>query len=251
MQNGIEVNGIILSVMPAGEADRRLLLLTKELGKVSCFARGARRPTSSLCGSTRPFAFGLFTLNQGRSAYSLSKAEIRTYFEDLPLDVEKSACASAFCELAAYFTRENADESGILALLYYALRALSAGKMHKRLIQAAFECRMLAESGLLPAFSLCARCKKTLTEGVFSTALMQPLCRDCAGSDLRYPLSKSTVYALEFIRNTAPGKLFSFELAPSVRAELLAVTELLLKSAVDRELPARDMLSVLLSDSGA
>ena len=58
------------------------------------------------------------------------------------------------------------------------------------------------------------------------------------------------MYALEFIRNTAPGKLFSFELAPSVRAELLAVTELLLKSAVDRELPARDMLSVLLSDSG-
>ncbi len=247
MSEGIEIQGIILSVMPVGEADRRVLLLTRELGKVSAFARGARRPTSPLCGVTRPFSFGAFTLHQGRSAYTLSKAGISEYFEDLAHDVEKSACAMAFCELTAYFTRENADETGTLALLYYALRALQSGKMKKRLVQAAFECRLLSENGLMPAFSHCARCKKTLESGVFSTALMQPLCTDCAPKNSLYPLQKSTVYTLEFIRTEEVNRLFSFDLSDQVLSELLAVSEILLKSAVDRELPARQMLSVLLS----
>ena len=50
MRDTVSVNGIILSAMPVGEADRRLSLVTKELGKISCFARGARKPTSRFVG---------------------------------------------------------------------------------------------------------------------------------------------------------------------------------------------------------
>ena len=247
MPEGVELQGIILSVMPVGEADRRILLLTKELGRVSAFARGARRPTSPLCGVTRPFSFGVFTLQQGRSAYTVSKAAISEYFEDLAQDVGKAACAFSFCELAGYFARENADESASLRLLYTALRALRADRMKKRLIQAAYECRMLSENGLMPAFSHCARCGKPLESGFFSPALMQPLCRDCAPEGSPYPMQKSTVYALEFIRTSPVNRLFSFDLSDQVLSELLQVSEILLKSAVDRELPAREMLSVLLA----
>ena len=70
MQDTIEVNGIVLSSMPVGEADRRVVLLTKELGRISCFAHGARKPTSRMVGATRTFAFGRFELFQGRDAYS-------------------------------------------------------------------------------------------------------------------------------------------------------------------------------------
>ena len=249
MQEGIAVQGIVLSSMPIGEADRRILLLTKELGKISAFSRGARRPTSSMIGAARPFAFGTFYLHNGRSAYTVQKAEISEYFEDLVLDVEKSAYGMAFMELAGYFSRENEDGTAALSLLYYALRALRAGKIPGALIQTIYECRMLTENGLFPDFSVCPKCGKPLKEGVFLPALMQPVCRDCAKEASEYPLQGSTVYAFQYIRTAPLRTLFGFNVSDSVLRELRAVAEILLRRNTDRPLPAREMLQVLAPNS--
>lgn len=246
--DGININAIVLSVMPVGEADRRLLLLSKELGKISAFARGARRPTSTLIGAARPFSFGVFTLSAGRSSYTVQKAEISEYFEDLSRDVEKSAYGFAFSELSAYFARENEDGTEALSLLYYALKSLQRGQIPMKLVQIAFECRLIALNGLMPSFAACARCRKPLTEGAFSSALMQPLCRDCAPPDAKLPLQKSAVYALEYIRTSPLNRLFGFNVTEEVLREIAATDELLVHQAVDRELPARAMLSVLAAD---
>lgn len=53
----IEVFGIISNVMNIGEYDRRITIITKEKGKISAFARGARKANSSFIASTRLFAF--------------------------------------------------------------------------------------------------------------------------------------------------------------------------------------------------
>lgn len=147
MREPVELTGMVIKSTPVGEYDKRLVILTKERGKITAFARGAKRPGSSLMGPGRPFAFGAFRLFEGREAYSLQSASISRYFDELTQDIEASCYGQYFLEVADYYTRENLDGSGVLLLVYQSLRALLNLKIPNPLVRRVFELKAMVLNG--------------------------------------------------------------------------------------------------------
>lgn len=189
MQDGILMTGLILKAAPVGEYDRRVVMLTTERGKVTAFARGARRQNSRLMAATNPFAFGTFRLYEGKSAYTMMEADISNYFESLRGDLEGACYGMYFLEIMDFITRENNDEKALLKLLYQSLRALTARSLSRELVRYIFELKTIVLQGEFPGMP--------------------------AGR-----WNPSTEYAVAYIGATAVEKLYTFTVTEEVLKEL-------------------------------
>lgn len=215
MQEHITVTGIILKQMPVGEYDRRISLLTLQRGKVTVFARGARKPGNRLAAATNPFSFGKFKLYEGRDSYTLADAEIQNYFEELREDYIGACYGMYFAEIADYYTRENNDEREMLKLFYQSLRALCAASLPNPLVRSVYECKAIAVNGEFPG---------------------PPGDRE---------LNPSTVYALEYIAYSPIEKLYTFTMSEDCMEELRLIAKEYMKRYVGHKFKSLEVLETL------
>ncbi len=241
------MTGIVLSVIPVGDYNRRVTILTKEQGKIAAFAQGARRPGNQFMGVTQPCVFGIFTLDCGRDSYNLREAKVENSFPEFRRSMEKSLYGMYFCEVAEYLTREGNDEREELKLLYASLRALENGKIPDRLVRAVFEYKTVCINGEGPLLSECIRCHKACDKGFFSLSGGM-VCTECAESipaAEKYELNESTWYAMYFVAATPPAKLFSFMLSEEVLNEFADISEKYLGKCTGHEFEGAELIRVI------
>ncbi len=233
MSQEITVTGMILSAGTVKDYDKRLVLLTRQRGRISVFANGAKRPNSPLSGISEPFLFGEFTLHEGRTAYTLRSAKINRYFEDLKKDLEKIYYASYFCEFASWLTRENVDESSILLLLYMTMAAVEKGVVALPLIRCIYEIRVLACAGYAMEASQCISCGSKEHLSYFNSQAGGVLCRACGKAGSSISLADSTLYTIQYILSTPVERLYGFQVSGKVQAQLSRICTDFRKKYVD------------------
>ncbi len=247
MSERIHVQGMILSSMAIGESDKRVTILTTACGKISAFARGAKRPGSSLMAATEPFAFGEFELIEGRSSHTMVSAHITEYFEALRTDMTAACYGFYFLEFADYYGRENNDDLEMLKLLYHTVRALCKKQIPLRLIRCIYELRLMTINGEGPNTGACISCGKEEDTFYFSVRRSAALCSECvkkadAGAVL---LGPAAAYALRFIVSAPLGKLYSFTVSDAVLDTLSEVIHQYVDRYVDRRFKSLEILSVM------
>ncbi len=243
------LTGMILSSAPAGEYDKRITLLTLERGKVTAFARGARRPKSSMQAATNLFCFGKFEAYEGRDAYTVVKADIDNYFRELTLDLELTSYGCYFLELADYFTQYHSDGRAQLKLLYQTLRALSVKSLDHKLVRVIYEWKTLAYYGVAPNVFSCVSCGSRKNLHYFLTPQRGMICGDCHEKRPGgYYLNEAALYALQYIIDSPVEKLYTFTVTTEVYEMISRIVRTYLKLYVERELKTEVFLESLIQE---
>lgn len=121
----IKVNGLILSESNVGDFDKMLTMLTPGNGKISCVAKGARRPKSALLAGTQMFCFGEYLMFKGAQTYHINSVEPIEVFYNLRTDLDKLKYAVHINKIVQDVTEENQNCYRILQLLLNTLYTIS------------------------------------------------------------------------------------------------------------------------------
>ena len=220
MGQNLVMTGMVLNAMPIGDYDKRITLLTRERGKITAFARGARKPNSQFLAATNPFSFGEFELFEGRSTYTVAKVSIQNYFRELAADFNAAYYGFYFLEFADYYCQENNDEREMLKLLYQSFRALENSRYSKELVRAVFELKAITINGEGPQVFACMHCHAKEDLCFFSVKRGGIFCRTCAKEVQGMYISDSTRYTMQYIISTPVARLYSFTVSEEVLREL-------------------------------
>ena len=240
-----KANAIILRRIPLGETDKIITLLSREGGKYNAVAKGARKTTSRLAGSTEPLMFLRAALAEGMNLDVLTQCDIRESFPLLRGDFGLFLRATYVCELLDKTTPERDTVSApemfdlLLSTLYILQRAVDPdAAVH------AFELQWMRLIGYEPQLLDCIRCERTFDGDPVCVAAYAParggaLCVECANAVRDETMVLSTEAHLSLIRLAAEENarsLAAFQLPEgNARAEIARALRAHLRYRLERD----------------
>lgn len=148
------VTAVVLRRWDVGDKDRRLALLTLELGKLDVIAKGVRKVGSRLASVSEPLMLARLQLARGRIYRYVTQSQPISAFAGLREDLDRLLPALAFAELLSAMVPY---EQPVPEMFHLAVRALHELEGHPEpLASAVWSCaRLLAEAGFAPELDAC------------------------------------------------------------------------------------------------
>lgn len=209
----IKVKGIVLSESNMGDYDKMVTILTPNLGKISCAAKGARRPKSLLLAGTQLFCFADYIVYKGTSTYHINSSETIEMFYNLRTDLDKLKYAIHVNKIVQDVTDENENCYNILQLYLNTLYTISETDKDLDLTISIFKLKLLCLLGFTPRIMECVSCKQKEDLHFFSIRDNGLKCEACSRVDKSaINMSQSTANAIKYVVTAPSKKLFSFNL---------------------------------------
>ena len=193
---------IVLRTYKSGEADRVVVLLTKEHGQLKALAGGVRKGTSKLGSGLEPLAHIDVLLADARGDFHIVRqVEHVELFTRLRSDLDRLTAGCALTEVIEAVPLDGVPDREIFVMLSRALASLDNDSFHPFLVPAAFYLKLLVLDGSAPQLDECVNC--AAVEGLvsFDAEVGGALCYDCHRGR---PLSND---ALQLMRRLLGGDL--------------------------------------------
>jgi DNA repair protein RecO (recombination protein O) len=174
--------GVVLTTIKLGEADRIVTIFTRYNGKVRAVAKGVRKTKSRFGARLEPFTRVQLLIYRGRNLDTITSADILTSFAEVRTDFTRLTSAAALAEMVERITPERERAPRTYALLLAGLDALARGGGPS--VVPAFIIKLLSISGYHPQLSVCAGCSSPAGLVAFSAPLGGAVCDACRREDV-------------------------------------------------------------------
>ncbi|MFT7599969.1 MAG: DNA repair protein RecO (recombination protein O) [Acidimicrobiales bacterium] len=148
--------GVVLRTYKLGEADRIIVLYTRNHGKVRAVAKGVRRTKSKFGARLEPAAVAFLQLYEGRNLDIITQAETAVVQPLLRSDLERFGRASVLLEIVDQVAIEGEANQAMYKVLTGALAELE--RAGNPLVVPAFVAKVLVLEGVQPLLDACVRC---------------------------------------------------------------------------------------------
>jgi len=224
----VTTDAVVLRTMKYRESSRIAVLYTRELGKISVIARGARDGKSRLGGGLQPMNLvsAVVYVRETRDLQLLTQCDVIVPMHALGADLEKMGAAMAVLELTDAVSPQEEPSGELFDLLRATLGAVSAATKQPGNALYYFELHLLGLIGFQPLLSACASCGRPVEPE--AELRMSPggiLCRACSrkGPSLE-AVSPAALAALRGLQESAdPGFATRMVMDAPLRGEISRV----------------------------
>lgn len=232
----VKINGIVLSEANSGDFDKMLTMLTPIQGKISCMAKGARKPKSALLAGTQIFCFGEYLMYKGSGTYHINSVEPIEVFYNIRTDLDKLKYAVHINKIVQDVTHENQNCYNILQLLLNTLYTISETEKNLDLVLSIFKLRLLCYLGFKPRVIECVHCREKEGLNYFSIKDNGVKCEACSRQDKgTITMSESTLNAIKYTVTAPPKKLYSFNIKDESLEEFKLISKIYFNEKMEKE----------------
>ena len=169
--------GVVLRTYRLGEADRIIVMMTAQHGKVRAVAKGVRKPKSRFGARLEPVSHVAVMMYEGRQLDIVNQAESVDHFRGVREDLDRLTRAMALLEVVDQIGQEREPNPRLYQMLVGALRTLAA--QPAPLLVPAFYWKVLAAEGMRPEIDMCVSCGSPGPLVAFDVGEGGALCRTC------------------------------------------------------------------------
>ncbi len=234
----VKLTGIVISENSLGDSDKMLTILTPNLGKISCIAKGAKRPKSLLMAGSQFLCFGEYILYKSQDIYTMNSCETIEVFYNIRTDLDKLNYASHITKIISDVTTENQNNYNILKLYLNTLYAISETDKDLNFLLSVFKFRLLKILGYSPNITECVSCKEKEEKNFkyFSIKDNGFKCKECGKIDKSaIEISEGTRYAIIYSIMADSKKIFSFSINKQSLVEFELISRLYFNEKLEKE----------------
>lgn len=241
----ITTDSIILRGRDYSEADRILILLTKDAGKLPAIAKSVRKQNSKLKASTQLFSHSRLNINKSRrsSLGVVTQGETISSMMKLREDLSKIACASYIGEMVD-MTMPDYRPNDQIYLLTLTAFSLLQNLDDPYVLLRFFDLRLLAVLGYRPRLDACTKCGRSSRSGNF---LLSPyrggiVCESCADRESGVAIGIDVLTVMDKLLTWDLRRLLNLRLNQKLRNRLDLALFNYMDYHLEKSAKARDAL---------
>jgi len=247
----IQTPAIVIRGRAFGESDKIVTFLTRDLGKVTGIAKGAKRSKRRFVNVLEPFTAVDVTLRirQHSDLAFINACVLAEVYYSFTRDLEKFGYASYVLELTDRLIRGQEAGAETYDLVQAVLRLLDRSQPEPGILRA-FELQLLRQTGYEPVLHECQGCGATYRAA--GRLFVQPLhggvrCAACVGESRSHEASEDTLTRLIGFQETTFEEADStpFALSPRSANEARTLVRSFFASSLTKPLASERLLEDL------